>query len=730
MNEPILNPPTNCWRIATASRLAFVVDAADYYAVLAAAFKSARRSIYIAGWDVDRRVELVRGDRRPDDGLPAQLGQLLSALVRRRRTLHVHVLGWDFSMIYALEREPFPLFSFGWRTPRRVHFALDCAHPGGASQHQKIIVVDDRIAFTGGIDIGESRWDRSGHAAHDPLRRNAWGGSYPPHHDVQVAVDGEAATSLADLFRDRWKRATGARIARPRGSRPDPWPAELPIDAHDVPVAIARTFPCYADRPAIREVERLWLDSIAAARRFVLIENQFLTSAAVGEALERRLAEEDGPEVVVVLPKRMSGWLEEVSMGVLRARLVRRLRSADRWNRLRVLHPVVPGNRDPGVKVHSKVVIIDDCFVRVGSANLSNRSMGLDSECDLAFESGDRNDLARAIAAFRERLLGEHLGREPEAVRAAIERHGSLVGALDALADGERTLAPFELEVDEGFEGVIPERMVLDPERPVSSDELMDYLAAEARDVEETGAGWRTRLWRAGILLLLIALLVVGWAETPLRQMIDPAALIRDVEQEIGGVTQPLVVLGVYVIASLLMIPVTLLVVETGILFGPWIGFVYAISGALVSAAATYWVGRLAGRRLVRRVAGARVQRLSRRIARRGVLAIAVIRLVPIAPFSVVNMVAGASHVGFRDFMLGTLIGMGPGTFLITLLGDRIGEAFREPTVLNVAALTLAGLVVLAVGFWLNRWLHRTETVDAAVGRHRGSGGECSAQED
>src|SRR6185295_2546157 len=123
----------------------------------------------------------------------------------------------------------------------------------------------------------------------------------------------------------------------------DPWPASMPVDVADVDLAIARTRPASAEEPEVREVEQLYLDAIAAARRFLYFENQFFTSSVVGQALCDRLQERDGPEVVIVLSRGGTSWLEEATMNVLRARLLRKLLAADRHGRLRVCYPDVEG---------------------------------------------------------------------------------------------------------------------------------------------------------------------------------------------------------------------------------------------------------------------------------------------------------------------------------------------------------------------------------------------------
>ena len=207
----ILQPGTNCWRIARSRRAAFLIDGAAYFAAFRATIKEARRSVFIIGWDINSKVELLR-DGAITDGLPNPLGDFLNALVKRRRGLKIYILAWDFAMLYALDREFLPLYKLGWSSHRHLYFHLDDAHPFGTSQHQKIIVVDDAVAFVGGFDLTKGRWDTNEHRPDEYRRRDSNGESYPPFHDVQMIVDGDAAATIGELARERWRRATGKQI--------------------------------------------------------------------------------------------------------------------------------------------------------------------------------------------------------------------------------------------------------------------------------------------------------------------------------------------------------------------------------------------------------------------------------------------------------------------------------------------------------------------------------------
>ncbi|MGH6619309.1 MAG: TVP38/TMEM64 family protein, partial [Alphaproteobacteria bacterium] len=142
--------------------------------------------------------------------------------------------------------------------------------------------------------------------------------------------------------------------------------------------------------------------------------------------------------------------------------------------------------------------------------------------------------------------------------------------------------------------------------------------------------------------------------------------------------------------------PVTILIALTGMTLGPITGFLCATAGCLASAALAFAAGALMGEKGLRRIMGRRLNRMSRSAAEKGVLSIVGLRLLPVAPFTAVNLIAGASHVRFGDFMIGTVLGMMPGIVLMTALGDRLREVWHNPSVENVILLGALAVAWLA----------------------------------
>jgi phosphatidylserine/phosphatidylglycerophosphate/cardiolipin synthase-like enzyme len=473
----LLVPGKTCWRIERANRLAIIIDAAEYFRLVKAAMLKAEHRIMLIGWDFDTRIKFEPEQRKLEG--PNYLGKFLSWLPQHRPDLQIYLLKWDLGVVQALGRGMTPLFILNWVTSRRIHFKLDGAHPIGSAHHQKIVVVDDALAFCGGIDMTADRWDTREHRDNDRRRRGPGGRPYGPWHDATTAIDGDAANAVAALARDRWQQATGEKLeALPK--RSDLWPDDLVLTAEQVEVAIARTLPALGDRQEVREVEALYVAAIVSAVRSIYIESQYLASRRIAEALAQRLRESNSPEIVIVLPETSEGWLEQKAMDGARRKLLHMLWRADLQQHLGVFYPVTKDGHS--IYVHAKIMIIDDTILRVGSSNLNNRSMGFDSECDLAVEavpgSGDTR-LRPAILSVRQNLLCEHLGVDMDTFSAVMDGvSGSMLKAIERLRGSGRTLKPLGAADIAQDESALAESELLDPECPAPSSRarLVDSL--------------------------------------------------------------------------------------------------------------------------------------------------------------------------------------------------------------------------------------------------------------
>jgi phosphatidylserine/phosphatidylglycerophosphate/cardiolipin synthase-like enzyme len=463
----VLVPGETVWRIERATQHAVFVDAADYFATLKQVVLQAQRQVLFIGWDFDPRIRL--DPRSPGRGRDDRVGRVLEAAVEANPDLFVGVLQWDLGMLEALGRGLVPIVLLNRRTSDRFQMKVDAHHPLGGAHHQKIVVVDDCLAFAGGIDVTADRWDTSEHADRNRHRhRPRSPRTTQPWHDVTSLVSGPAAKALGELARRRWAAGTGEQLDPVEGVE-HCWPEQVPVLLSDVEVAISRTRPEHRQWELVHEIEDLWLAMVASATTCVYIESQYFANRRVAEAIAARLGEDDGPEFVVVNPETADGWLEEKAMGTARAKLLGMVRKADVHGRFRIYVPVTE-QRSP-IYVHAKVCVVDDRLLRIGSSNLNNRSMGLDTECDLTIEATAddprRDEVAAAVLGMRDRLLAEHLGVPAEAVAEAVAAHeGSLVAAVEALRRDEgRSLQPFDPPRQGLIDVLLADTELLDPEQ-------------------------------------------------------------------------------------------------------------------------------------------------------------------------------------------------------------------------------------------------------------------------
>lgn len=283
---------------------------------------------------VDAQVYGLRGVERSDGDQRCAVVEHLQEAARRlaeerngRHVVKIYLLKSNLGLVPAFQTiwdGVTPVALLNTLSSDRLRFAVDGAHPTGAVHHQKIVAIDDVLAFCGGIDLTIDRWDTSEHLQPNRIRRTL-GRSYGPRHEVAVAVDGAAARALGKQARTRWRTATGQRVA---------------------------------------EVEALNFAAIAAARHTLYLEDQYLASRPLVNALAARLQEPDGPDIVIVLPRRSEGRLERESMDSARHSLPQLLWEADDHGRLGVYWPVTEDGCP--VYVHSKVLVVDDRLLRIG----------------------------------------------------------------------------------------------------------------------------------------------------------------------------------------------------------------------------------------------------------------------------------------------------------------------------------------------------------------------------
>ena len=458
------------WRYAKASRAHVVIDAAAYFELIHDAMMQARQRIFLVGWDFDSRIRLVGGRRwwnlPRKERFPARLGSFFIWLLRRNPALQIRLLKWNFGALKFIFRGTMIIDLFRWLFQSGIDFKFDAAHPLGCSHHQKIVVIDDRVAVCGGIDMTSDRWDTPEHLHENPLRRRPNGKPYGPWHDVTMIMEGDVAIALSELGRKRWELAGGSRLQPCLPQEESPWPDQLVAEFRDVEIGIARTRAAYNGTREAHEIQELFLRQIARAKRFIYAESQYFASRAIAEAIAERMSQPDPPEIVVVNPVSAEGWLEQTAMDGARVRLLHAIGEKDSGNRFRLFTPLTSGGA--AIYVHAKLMIVDDEILRIGSANMNNRSMGLDSECDVFIDAArpGNGHVVPVITRIRHKLLAEHCGVTEEEMAGLLAGQTSMANAIELATSNGKRLEPFVLRPLTEAEKTVADNGLLDPERP------------------------------------------------------------------------------------------------------------------------------------------------------------------------------------------------------------------------------------------------------------------------
>lgn len=489
------------WRFARVARASVIVDAEDYFALMQKVMLSARHRVMLVGWDFDTRIHLAVGRRwfsRPfRRRYPRRLGSFLMWLARHRPGLEIRILKWGLGVFQFVTRGYMLIDVLRMAAYKAITFNFDNHHPVGCSHHQKIAVIDDKLAVCGGIDMTMDRWDTREHRERDPRRRRPHGRRYRPWHDATMMLEGDAAHQLGLLSRERWKRAGGSALAAVEAPPDSLWPDDLPVQFENVEIGIARTCAKYDGNREVREIEHLLLEQIRSARKFIYSENQYFTAPKIAEAISARLQEDDPPEIVLIQPDAADGWLEQQAMDHARNCLLHSIAHVDHKQRFAMF---VPYTGETKIYVHAKLTIFDDQVLRIGSANWNNRSLGLDSECDVFIDCARPGNAhaCEAIAALRCSLLAEHCGLDEREVARLLAADPSMLNLIAAYGGSNaRQLRRFVPPEVGAIEETLAGSQLLDPERP---EEMFEPFAKGGlmKQGSRIGRGWARAKKRFG----------------------------------------------------------------------------------------------------------------------------------------------------------------------------------------------------------------------------------------
>ncbi len=697
----IFEPGENCWVESNATFAAPLIDCANYYKALHSSIVKAKHSIFIVGWDIDSRIRLIRGEDEAQSSAPSVISDLLKWKAEQTPDIQIYLLRWDSSLAFFAQRELWAKEAWDEKTPDNVKTELDDTIPMGGSQHQKIVVIDDELVFSGGMDVSTNRWDTRDHPVVSE-ERDGPDGEYGPLHDVQMVSSGPVVADFSKLVRWRWQRVANETPIAIRDNAninidapiPAAWPESYPPIFKNVECALARTIPFMDEVEPAQEVRHMLLDLIGQAESFIYIENQFTTRQEIAEELNRQLKLKPNLNVCIVSSYEPKGKFECEAFWASRIQFKTILESGISPERVKMTYSSIEDMQGKRAykRIHSKVMTIDDKYLVIGSSNLSNRSMTLDTEIDTVLY-GNTPENKQSVVNVRNDLLAEHTGRELEDMPAIFEQPNP----VEALMQGQIAHGYILTEVrDEIFTEQSTAnlfRSLSDPEEPLISIPTPDGTVLPARNPRR-----RSIMIAIGVTIVAVMCGLMYWASQSIPWL-SSDSINAFLEESRGTYFALPTVLMVYVVGGILFFPVTVLSLAVAAIFGPIWGPIYGMMGALLSSAILFGIGKLSGNAGLKKLGGPKVAAVDEKLKRSGIVGVAAIRMLPIAPFSLVNLVAGISSIGIIQFLVGTFLGMFPPMIAKGLVGDSIAQIWQNPSVETISYL-VAGIALWGLMIW------------------------------
>lgn len=699
--KSVFQPGQNCWVESKARFSTPLIDCGNYYKALHSSIVKAKHSIFIVGWDIDSRIRLLRGDDEASSEAPSVISDLLKWKAEQNPDIKIYLLRWDSSLAFFAQREMWAKEVWEEKTPDNVQTELDDTIPMGGSQHQKIVVIDDELVFSGGMDVSTNRWDTRDHPVVSE-ERDGPDGEYGPLHDVQMVSSGPVVADFAQLVRWRWQRVADespidmreeARIDE-NAPLPDAWPEDFPPLFENVECALARTIPFMDEVEPAQEVRHMLLDLIGEAESVIYIENQFTTRQEIAEALNKQLKLKPNLSVIIVSSYEPKGKFECEAFWASRIEFKAILEKGIDPNRVKLTYSSIEDmqGRKAYKRIHSKVMTIDNKYLVIGSSNLSNRSMTLDTEIDTVI-FGNSKDNRACIEQVRNDLLAEHTGRDIDAMPEIFNSQYP----VEALMQGQiahgyvLTEVRDEVFTEHSVKNVF--RALSDPEEPLISVPTLDGDALPARNPKR-----RSIMILIGVAIIAVLGGLMFWASQSIPWL-SSDSINAFLEKSRGTYFALPTVLLVYVVGGVLFFPVTVLSLAVAAIFGPIWGPIYGIMGALMSSAIMFGIGKLSGNAGLRKIGGPKVAAVDEKLKRSGIVGVAAIRMLPVAPFSLVNLVAGISSIGIFQFLVGTFLGMFPPMIAKGLVGDSIAQIWKNPSVETISYL-VGGIIMWGLMIW------------------------------
>lgn len=649
----------------------FLHSSEEYYKTLKEYLGEAKKFVYIAGWDFDHRIIL---DRKSEDN--TNLADYLNSLTLKNPELRVKISIWNagaFDLNRHIENSEI------LNENPNIEISLLDSVSDISSYHDKFVIIDDSIVFVGGIDLSKERWDDSDHNVENNYRINPNGESYPPYFDMQLLLYGKQITEcFYQIASERESQNILTNLTNNEKKN-------LVLDQKNKKVNILRTRNSFEEsKPSLYQIKDTYVDLIRKAKDYIYIENQYFSNEEIGNEIEKRLSEEDCPEIIIVLPGSNSGVVEDYVFLTKRDTIIYNLQRQDKYNKLSVFSIYF----DEKATLHSKLMIVDGKSFLIGSANLSNRSFFYDSETNVLLEEKQKANYLKEIVLKR---LTSFLKCPEKELTSKIEKHSSLSKGIKEINDKTKALKELWIEKKPIIEPYISSQ-IADPKKSNPLAKMFFLFVNRFYNFIYNTVSLSM------ILLVLLGVGFISFLNYSDIDILEYRKKLLTISQNYNWFVSYLVLFVLYTLSTLMFIPIGALGVLAIVILGIVKGTLLSTLALFSTAFLYYGIGLMAGRnKNIENIKYEKVKIALKVFRKHPLAAVILTKIIPSGPFILVNYFTGVIGIRLRYFTLGSIIGLSPGLLSFLLFGASLKEFFKDASLENGMVL---GLVVIVIGIF------------------------------
>lgn len=659
-------------------RVIHTVD--EYYETFYKAAKKAEKRICIAGWHFHYDTRLIINEDKT-----VVLLDFLKELTEEKPNLNIYISIWDASIIYDMHRE-IPKAKKEFANVKNVHFQLVSDDTPISSVHEKYVVIDDYLTLISGMDLTKERWDTREHKPHDE-RRMAYGKEYPPYFDISAVITGKVSQTFGSFFQKRWHHYGGDEL---KDISPNQFSLDIEPHFTNIDIDIIRTqTPSDVELSPLSEIKESYINAIKSAKKYIFIENQYFGSETIQDLIIEQLENQKDLEVIVIVSDYPSGKIEEITLTQQNHLFLKRLKNFEHSDRILVAACHIK-NWQEKIHLHSKLLVVDDNFITLGSANVANRSFNYDAEINISFTSDDKETMQNIMLE----RIAEYLQIPAKKIKESWDKHNSLIKAVEENNNQDYKLKAIEPKLNDNLLSNTASSLALDFANPGGKKESTKVFYTLMHRVSNIIFN---RITASAIVIAVLGLVVFSVYTSYGIEVKEYFYRIEEFAKNSPEIVSFGLVVLLYIVLTLMFIPLVVPITGSVVVFGLIKGSIYSLISLLIAGSIYYLAGRIAAKnKTIDNIPYSNIRNTLKVLKKHSIIAVIMTRFLPSGPFVMVNFFTGAVKIPYKNFILGSFIGLLPGLVSFITLGHSVKNLIEETNLKNGMFSLLVIIIILS----------------------------------